>query len=446
MKNNNQNPNIIDQLRTQEPEGTNNNQVPRTNKFASNSNPNKEKKKRFQYTVRDRSGKQANGSFDALSARDVNSFLISQGYQVLSIKEDKFSTSLALPFLSNRKMRNKDLIFFLTQLSTYIKSGIPLVDSVAILSRQTKNKKIKLLYQKIVFELNAGVSFSEALIKQGNAFPKLLINMVKTSELTGSLTDVLDDMAAYYKTSETNRKEIIGAITYPCVIFIFAIAILTFIILWVVPQFTSMYSELGSELPWITRALISFSGFLSQYIFVIIASIAIIIFILVMMYKNITAFRYTIQYLAMHIPIVKNIIIYKELIMFTKTFASLINHDVFITDSMEILGKITNNEIYKGLIRSAVTNLSTGNGVSIAFQNQWAFPETAYEMLVTGERTGRLGPMMQNVTNYYEEEQSSMIKQMKSLIEPIMIVFIAVMVGVILLAVIVPMFDMYTQI
>ena len=148
----------------------------------------------------------------------------------------------------------------------------------------------------------------------------------------------------------------------------------------------------------------------------------------------------------MHIPVVKNIVIYKELIMFTKTFASLINHDVFITDSMEILGKITNNEIYKGLIRSAVTNLSTGNGVSIAFQNQWAFPETAYEMLVTGERTGRLGPMMQNVTNYYEEEQSSMIKQMKSLIEPIMIVFIAVMVGVILLAVIVPMFDMYTQI
>lgn len=102
MKNNNQNPNIIDQLRTQEPEGTNNNQVPRTNKFASNSNPTKEKKKRFQYTVRDRSGKQANGSFDALSARDVNSFLISQGYQVLSIKEDKFSTSLALPFLSNK--------------------------------------------------------------------------------------------------------------------------------------------------------------------------------------------------------------------------------------------------------------------------------------------------------------------------------------------------------
>jgi type IV pilus assembly protein PilC len=442
--NNNQNPNFMSQLQ-------NNNQpypqeVPKENKFISSSNPVKEKQKRFQYTVKDKTGKTVNGSFDAYTARDVNSFLISQGYEVISIKEDKLTTSLTIFSFSNRKMRNKDLIFFLTQLSTYIKSGIPLVDSVAILSRQTKDKHIKLLYQKLVFELNAGVSFSEALVKQGNSFPKLLINMVKTSELTGSLTDVLDDMANYYKTSETNRKEIIGALTYPSVIFVFAIAILTFIILWVVPQFTSMYSQLGSELPWITKLLISFSDFLSKYIFLIILAIALIIIILVVMYKNITSFRYFVQKTLMHIPVVSKIIKYNELIMFTKTFASLINHDVFITDSMEILGKITNNEIYKLLIRDAVNNLSTGNGVSVAFKDHWAFPQTAYEMLVTGERTGRLGPMMQNVANYYEEEQSTLIKQMKSLIEPIMIVFIAVMVGIILLSVIVPMFSMYDSI
>jgi type IV pilus assembly protein PilC len=439
--NNNQNPNILNQLQSDSQPVQSD--IPYENKFAVSSNSIKEKKKMFQYTVKDKNGKKVNGSFDAYNERDVNSFLVSQGYEVVSINEDKLSTSLYILHFNNRKMRNKDLIFFLTQLSTYIKSGIPLVDSVAILSRQTKDKRIKLLYQKLVFELNAGVSFSEALVKQGNTFPKLLVNMVKTSELTGSLTDVLDDMASYYKTSESNRKEIIGAITYPSVIFIFAIAILTFIILWVVPQFTSMYSQLGSELPWITVALINFSDFLSKYIFLIILVIVLVIVIFVIMYKNITSFRALIQRITMHIPVVCNIIKYKELIMFTKTFASLINHDVFITDSMEILGKITNNEIYKSLIKDAVTNLSIGNGVSVAFKDHWAFPQTAYEMLVTGERTGRLGPMMQNVTNYYEEEQSAMIKQMKSLIEPIMIVFIAVMVGIILLSVIVPMFSMY---
>ena len=416
------------------------------NEYVSSDNLKKEQKKRFKYTVQDKNGKKATGSFDAYTAKDVNAFLASQGYNVISIEEDEFANKFLLTKFGGRKMKNKDLIFFLTQLSTYIKSGIPLVDSVAILSRQTKDKKLKLLYQKLVFELNAGVSFSEALVKQGNSFPKLLINMIKTSELTGSLTDVLDDMTSYYKTSETNRKEIIGALTYPCVIFIFAIIILTFIILWVVPQFTSMYASLGSELPWITVFLINFSDFLSKNIFYLIFSIIFVIVIIVVMYKNITTFRYWMQYFAMHIPVFGTIIKYKELVMFTKTFASLINHDVFITDSMEILGKISNNEIYKGLIKDAVTNLSEGNGVSIAFKDHWAFPQTAYEMLVTGERTGRLGPMMQSVTFHFEEEQSALIKQMKSLIEPIMIVFIAVMVGVILMAVIIPMFDMYKSI
>ena len=141
-----------------------------------------------------------------------------------------------------------------------------------------------------------------------------------------------------------------------------------------------------------------------------------------------------------------NIVIYKEIIMFTKTFASLINYDVFITDSMEILGKITNNEIYKGLIRNAVINLSNGNGVSPAFKDQWAFPPIAYEMLLTGERTGRLGVMMEKVSNYYNSEQKNLVAQLKSLIEPIMIIFLAVVVGVVLLAVVVPMFGMYEKI
>lgn len=145
-------------------------------------------------------------------------------------------------------------------------------------------------------------------------------------------------------------------------------------------------------------------------------------------------------------PVIKNIIIYNEVIMFTKTFASLINYDVFITDSMEILGKITNNEIYKLLVRDAVVNLSNGNSVSVAFKDNWAFPVIAYEMLVTGERTGRLGNMMDKVAEYYNTEQKNLIAQLKSLIEPVMIIFLAVIVGLVLLAVIVPMFNMYSEI
>ena len=132
--------------------------------------------------------------------------------------------------------------------------------------------------------------------------------------------------------------------------------------------------------------------------------------------------------------------------MFTKTFASLLNYDVFITDSMEILEKITDNEIYKKLISISIKNLSRGEGVSVAFKDNWAFPTIAYEMLLTGEKTGKLGPMMNKVAEYYGSEQKNLITRLKSLIEPIMIMFLAIIVGIILLAVIVPMFNMYNSI
>lgn len=401
---------------------------------------------RYRYKVRDKSGNITDGKLDALSKVDVHSFLMNQGYDVLNIEEDKMFNKLGLVQLTTRQMKDKDLNFFLTQLSTYIKAGIPLVDSINILSKQAKNKKTKNLYNRLVFELTTGETLSEALNKQGVVFPRLLINMIKTSELTGNLTGVLDDMADYYKTSDENRKQIISAMTYPVVIFILAICVLVYIVLYVVPEFTDMYSQIGSELPTITKVIISLSDFLAANLIYVILVICSIFVILTILYKNVTSFRYVIQWITMHIPIVKNIVIYKEIIMFTKTFASLINYDVFITDSMEILGKITNNEIYKMLIRDAVVNLSNGNGVSMAFKDHWAFPPIAYEMLLTGERTGRLGPMMAKVSDYYNTEQKNLVTQLKSLIEPIMIIFLAVLVGIVLLAVVVPMFSMYEDI
>ena len=401
---------------------------------------------RYQYKVRDKAGNITTGKLDALSKVDVHSFLMNQGFDVLDIKEDEMFNKLGLVQLTTRQMSDKDLNFFLTQLSTYIKAGIPLVESIGILAKQARKKSVKNLYNRLVFELTTGQSLSEALNKQGGIFPKLLINMIKTSELTGNLTGVLDDMADYYKTSDENRKQIISAMTYPAVIFIIAIVVLVYIVLYVVPQFTDMYSQIGSELPVITVIIVNLSDFLAANLLYVILVIIAIFAILTILYKYVTTFRYWVQFLSMKIPVVKNIIIYKEIIMFTKTFASLINYDVFITDSMEILGKITNNEIYKGLIKQAVINLSNGNGVSDAFKDHWAFPPIAYEMLLTGERTGRLGVMMDKVSVYYGSEQKNLVTQLKSLIEPVMIIFLAAVVGVVLLAVIVPMFSMYEQI
>lgn len=402
-------------------------------------------KKRYKYICYDKNGKAVKGSFDAFRRIDVESFLISQGYKILEIKETNISKNGSI-FIFQNEMRYKDLIFFLTQLSTYIKSGIPLTDSIAILENQTKSVKRKDLFKKILYELNTGANFSEALARQGNVFPKLLINMLKTSELTGNLTEALDDMASYYKTADSNRKQIISALTYPSVVLVISVAVLAFLLIFIVPEFQSIFDALGSDLPGITLFLIGASNFLQNNIVKLLVALIAIVIIIIALYKNVKQVRYVLQWFVMHIPVIKDVIIYNEVIMFTKTFSSLIRHDVFITDSIEMLGKITNNEIYKGIIKEAVADLSTGAGLSRAFENKWAFPNIAYEMLVTGEKTGRLGIMMENVANYYEDEQKNLVQRLKSLIEPIMIIILTLVVGVILMAIFIPMFSMYGNI
>ena len=415
------------------------------NTNTSNNQP--VKLKRFKYKVKEADGKIIESFFDAENKVDVESFLLNKGYQIVEITEDKLSASLGLIGAStSKKMSSKDLNFFLTQLSTYVKSGIPLLDSMEILSRQSKKKNIAMLYRKIVFDLNRGVSFSDCLAKQGKVFPKMLINMLKTSEMTGDLTGVLDDMAAYYKRQDSNRKQIINAMTYPSVLMVFAVAVLTFVITYVVPSFTSMYESTGSSLPGITVAIINISNFFTGNWYYILGGIIVVVTLFTLIYKSSTGFKYATQSFLMHIPVVKDIIKYNQLVTFTSTFSTLIKHDVFITDSMDILSKITENEIYKKIINNAIENLSKGNGVSVAFKGHWAFPETAYEMLLTGEKTGKLGEMMEHVSTYYQEEQTNIIARLKSLIEPVMIVLLAVIVGIILLSVVVPMFDIYSTI
>lgn len=430
-------------------QSNNNQQTPtsvQTN-FSKNNKPKSAKMIRFKYKVKDLDGTIIESYFDAENKVDVQSFLLNKGYEILLITEDKLSTSLGLASMSaTGKMNAKDLNFFLTQLSTYVKSGIPLVESMEILSRQAKKKSTQMLYRKIVFELNKGTTFSKCLEKQGRVFPKMLINMLKTSEMTGDLTGVLDDMAAYYKQQDSNRKQIINAMTYPSVLMIFAVAVFTFVLVYVVPNFTSMYSSAGADLPMITKIIMSISDFIGNNWYFILGAIALVVIIIALLYKGSKEAKYGMQYLLMHIPVVKDIIIYNQLVTFTGTFATLIRHDVFITDSMDILSKITDNEIYKKIIDSSIQNLSKGNGVSVAFKGNWAFPDTAYEMLVTGEKTGKLGEMLQHVTEYYQEEQTSLIARLKSLIEPLMIIMLALIVGVVLLAVIVPMFDIYSKI
>ena len=302
----------------------------------------KEPKFSFRYKIRGSNGKIINGTFEGPSADEVKIFLQNEGYEVLEVVPRKFYD---IDVNIGGKFKAADLSFSLTQLSTYLKAGIASIDSVRILAKQSEKPEQRKVYQKVVYELLKGENLSTAMERQGGKFPVLLVNMIKTAELTGDLTSVLDDMADYYTSKEETRKQMVSAMTYPVIVLCIAIGVIIFILVSIVPKFVDMYEDNDAEIPAITTFVMNASDFIvNNYIFIIIG-VGIFIGLFVYLYKKNRSFRKNVQLVLMHIPVFSQIIIYNEVYNFTKTFASLLNHGVFITDSMEELAKISNNEV-----------------------------------------------------------------------------------------------------
>lgn len=402
----------------------------------------------YYFKAKDQKGKIITGTMNGFSKLDINSYLLNEGYDVYIIKNTPFYDFVyQKSVFFSKKMKTKDLIFWLTQLSTYLKAGITLSESVRILTNQMQGDKRKLdAFSAISYELTLGETFSKALEKQGNMFPALLINMIKAAEASGTLIETLDDMANYYTEIHETKKQMVSAMTYPAIVFVFSIGVIIFILLYVVPQFTEIYEDNNAPIAGITKIVIDASIFIKEQYLIILIVIFLTISTIVILYKYVKSFRTNTQVLLMHLPLIKNIIIYKELTILTKTFASLLRNNVFITDSMDILSKITKNEIYKAILYKTINNVIKGEKISEAFKDHWAIPDVAYYMIVTGESTGELATMMQKVSEYYQLLHKNLVNNLKTFIEPIMIVFLAVIVGLIIIAVIVPMFGMYEQI
>ena len=411
---------------------------------ADNKEVKQEKLKSFKYVAKTVMGDTVKGIFDAVDKTACRVFLENEGYQIIEIKErDKFDVDINI---GSGKISTGDLSFGLIQLSTYIKAGIPLIDSMRILAKQTQKETLRRTYNKVIYELVVGQPFSVALQKQGKAFPSILINMVKTSEMTGDLAGTLDEMADYFTQTEKTRKEMISALIYPAVILTMVVAVLFFLVLFVVPQFIDMFADQGADLPAITKFVIAASEFLGKWWWTIILGVILFIVVFRLLFKNVRGFRKSVQTIMMKMPVFDKVIIYGQVSTITRTFSSLLNHGVFITDSMEILSNLTNNEIYREILSRTLIGLSKGAKLSETFKGEWAFPVVAYEMIVTGESTGQLALMMQKVAEHFGNLHHNAVTVIKSLIEPFVIILLGVSVGFILMSIMLPMFDLYGQI
>ncbi len=399
-------------------------------------------KQGFRYIATDTKGKKVKGTFDAYNIDQARKFLTDEGLNIVTIAaRTKYDVDLTI----GNPLSVADLAFTLTQLSTYIKAGITLIDGVRILAKQADKQDKKKIYQLIIYDLLSGDSFSDSLAKQPKVFPKLLVNMVRSSELTGDLPNILDDMANYYTDVDKSRKEVKSAMTYPAIVSILAILVITFVFIWVVPQYTSMFEGFHQELPAITKMTIKISDFVSNHLIDILLAIILVLMLYLYLFKHVRSFKLMMQTFFLKLPVIKNLIKYKEISMFSRTFASLINHGVYINDSMDVLLKVSENEVYRNIIKKTVDNLNAGGKISETFKDNPAIPVVAYEMIVTGESTGNLGEMLEKVSDYYDGLNRNSANAIKSLIEPALIIFLAGVVGVVILSVILPMFSMYNS-
>ena len=401
----------------------------------------------YKYYVKDKKGKYITGYFPAFSRMDVYSYLNDEGYVIYEISTDKQIAFLHGGMLSSKsKMKTKDLVFWLTQLCTYLKAGIPLTDSVRVLAQQDSRTKYKALYQSMVYELTMGATFSDTLERQGNCFPALLVNMIKSAELAGTIEETLDQMAQYYQEIEDNRRAIISAVAYPCVVLVFAIGIVIFMLSYIVPKFVDVYESMGAALNPVTVITLKISAFITTKWMYVVSIVVVLVVSYIVCFRKIKAFRKTMQGFYMRFPALGNIIVYKEVGMFSRTFASLLKNNVLISDSIDVLSKITQNELYKDLMINTVNSLVKGNKMSETFKDNWIIPDIAYFMIVTGESTGDLAAMLDKVADFYTKQQKNSVAMIKTFIEPVMIIFLAVSVGFILVAILVPMFGIYSTV
>ena len=402
----------------------------------------------FIYKIVDKDGIVYKNVFYGTSRKDIYNFLTNSGYSVEYLKTSKwiefvFGESEYL----YKKLSNKDLIFFATELDSYIKSGISLTDSMEILAKQeSKNKFKRRVFLSILYYLNQGESFSSALSHQKKSFPNLFIDMIKAAEASGDMNTALSDLEEYYSNMDKIHKDMVSAVSYPAIIFVFSIVVVFLILGLIVPRFVLIYSTAGAELSNWTIFIVNVSNFASKYFSNIVIGILVFSLIFFFAYKKNRGFRKGVQKIALKIPVMGKVIMFNELTIFTKTFAALLNNNVFITDSINILENLTNNEIYKDIMRKTITNIGNGEKISESFKNNFAVPEVVYHMVKAGEESGNMGAMMDKVSRHTKREHSIYVKTVQTLVEPVMIIFLAIIIGGALLSVIMPMFDLYNAI
>lgn len=394
----------------------------------------------YQYKARDRQGRLINAVIEADDIRTAARNLREKGLFIAEIKEPGkgLQAEIKLPGLDPQPGL-KDLAIFSRQLATMLNAGLPIMQALAILERQTEKKKFQSILKEIRTEVEGGANFSEALSKH-KLFSRLYINLVRAGETSGTLDAILDRLATFQENELALLGKIRSALTYPAIVFVFAVGVTYFLLTGIVPQFGQILTGLGSELPLLTRALMGVSDFLRQST-LFIALFAVALYFAYRAYYRTDQGRHQIDRLKLKLPVFGSLMKKSALARFSRTFGLLISSGVNIVEALDITKGTAGNAIVEDILEQTKVAIQAGDPIYTTIQvHPQVFPPMVSSMVAIGEETGALDTMLQKIADFYEREVDEAVSSLTAAIEPLMIIFLGFIVGLIVAGMFLPLF------
>ncbi len=395
----------------------------------------------FSYQARDASGKIISGVQDALNEDNAVTSLMSRGLMVLSL------TQKAAASASRKKkwtVKETDLVLFTRQLSTMIEAGISLVQAMTALYDQSDPKRqrnLRHIISDVTTRVQGGESFHESIAKHPRVFDRLFVSMVKAGEHGGLLAEILDRLAGFLEASARLRKKVKSAMTYPVIVICIAFAITTFLLVKVVPIFGEIFKDFGAKLPAPTQFLIDVSDFIRGEWYFLIVFIAGAFFGIRTFLRS-TRGKQLWDRWKLRLPIFGPLIHKICMSRFSRTFAQLIRSGVPILEVLDIVGGASGNHVVETSIKGVSEDVERGDNLSVALSKKPIFPPMMLRMVSAGEATGKIDTMLEKMADFWDEEIEAMLDALTSLIEPMLIVFLGVIVGGIVIAMFLPIFKL----
>lgn len=394
----------------------------------------------FNYTAIDRNGKRVRSSLDASSIETAKSSLRGAGYTILDIKEQTtLNRDIEIPFLGNPKA--KDMAVFCRQFVSILRAGVSVASVLAMLGQQTSNKKLRAAIREMQADVEKGESLATSMRRHPKIFPAILVNMVSAGEASGNLEESFRQMELYFERSKRTKSKVTSAMIYPCVLIVVMIVVLIVMMTKIIPNFLKTFEDMDAELPKLTQGVMAVCEWFKVWWWVPLLVLAALIVGGVLFHRT-NKGRHFFGWLARKTPVVGNLTVKTACATFCRTMEVLIGSGLTLTDSMDLAASNMGNIYYLEAIRDARGMVAEGTPLRESLVRTGIFPPMVSNLVGVGEETGDLQSMMGKVADYYDEEVDEATKKLLNLMEPAIIIFMAIFVVIIVLAIYLPMINM----